>query len=99
MEQWIIGIATGLLSGVVVSGLFYVLAGRDLKREAIELRRTNGVVLGALRDMNAEIEYDEHGAPARLHFRLSSGAEHLKITAGGVGLVHRDANVKIISEA
>lgn len=94
--EWVIGITTGIISGLIVGFLFYILAGRDLSREARELKRINGVLLRALPDDRAEIEWDEHGAPNRLHYTLNVGAGEVKITGGVVGLEHRDNDGNLI---
>ncbi len=95
MEQWLIGIVTGIFSGVVVSAFFYILSGRDLRNEARELKRINGVLLRALRDDRAEVEWDEHGAPQRLHFKMHAESGQMKLTGNIVGMTVRDKDGNI----
>lgn len=95
MEQWLIGIATGVISGLLVSYLFYRLAGRDLQHEARELKRVSGVLLRALRDDRAEIEWDEHGAPQRLHYKIDLEPAEIKLTGGIVNMTVRDKDGNI----
>lgn len=96
-SAWTVGILTGLISGLIVSALFYFLSGRDLIRETKELRRINGVVLRAIRDSNAEVEYED-GAPVRLHFKIQPEPAELKLTGGIVKMTHLDKDGDVIEE-
>jgi len=58
------GVVAGLVSGAVVSGAFYALSGRDLKREAARLGQvTNLVTLGLESAGIAVFKRNERGEP------------------------------------
>jgi hypothetical protein len=72
--EWIVGITTGLISGflsaAVVSLVFYRLAGRDLAREADDLRQLNMLLMNALEEVGiAEVNRDANGKPIGLRYR------------------------------
>jgi hypothetical protein len=77
---WIVGITTsliaGLVSGAVVSWIFYRLAGRDLAREAEQLRQLNIMTIDALEAARiAQVTRDATGKPTGLRYTFQVGAQ------------------------
>ena len=60
--DWISVLIGGAIT-LLVSGVFYVLAARDLKKEASELRRYNRLLVELLDEYGFEVGRDEHGNP------------------------------------
>jgi hypothetical protein len=83
--EWIVGITTGLISGLVsgalVSWVFYRLSGRDLAREAEDLRKLNIMTVKALVEAGiADVNFDAGGKPIGLRYRLHVDAGELKLS-------------------
>jgi hypothetical protein len=73
--EWKIGITTGLISGLVTGTLtcwfFYWLSGKDLKREAEDLRKLNILIIRALKEAGlADANFDANGKPRGLVLKL-----------------------------
>lgn len=68
MEQWLIGIATGLISGAIVSGAYFWLSGRHLRREAKELFRLNHLILLFLDKAGGRMVYDSNNVAVAIEF-------------------------------
>ena len=73
MAEWLTAnfnsILAGLISGSIVSVVFYLLSGRQLRREALMLRALSVLLLRALKYQGvAEIRLDEEGEPIGLNF-------------------------------
>ena len=90
MKELLLNILVSLGTGALSGWIFYLLAGRDLKREAKELARLNSVILRAMRDNKAEIVYDKSGAPY-LSFRLETDPAEFKLSPNSAGLIYRDS--------
>lgn len=48
MNEWVVGIVSGVLSGAIVSAVFYTLAGRDLRKKREEVQQASERSLEAL---------------------------------------------------
>lgn len=84
MESIVSGIVSGIVSSMIVGALFYRLGGKDLKREANELRRLNILIIRALDQAEMiDVSYDETGRPTGLVFR-----QHTSGTVTPTGSVH-----------
>jgi len=94
----VISMISGIVSGAIVSYFFYFLGGKDLKREAREICRINGVVLRALRDINAEVEYKD-GVPHQLRFVVQPLPATLKMAGGPVVVSHGETDGNVTPES
>lgn len=89
--EWIVGIVTGLISGLITGTItcwfFYRLSGRDLRREAENLRRLNVLIIDALVHAGlAEVNLDAHGNPVGLVYKFRGG---IKFGGSAIIEVHR----------
>lgn len=72
--EWIVGIVSGVITGTATCAFFYWLSGKDLKREANDLRRLNVLIIRALVNAGlAEVNFDGQGNPLGLVFRFEVG--------------------------
>jgi hypothetical protein len=63
----IVGIVTGMVSSAIVATIFYNLSGRDLAKEASELRKLNLLLIRALHNAGViEVIFDEQCRPKGL---------------------------------
>ena len=82
--QWVIGIVSGLITGTVTCAVFYWLGGRDLKREADDLRNLNILTIRALVEAGlAVVEFDEKGKPTGLRYKFT-GSGGLTVTGSAL---------------
>ena len=89
--EWVIGIVSGLITGTMTCAVFYWLGGKDLKREAEDLRRLNILTIRALHHAGlAEINFDAAGKPVGLVFSFRSSGG---IRASGTSIVTVERNV------
>jgi hypothetical protein len=73
------GLISGLITGTVTCWVFYWLGGRDLKREASDLRKLNILVINALVQARlADVSVDAQGHPVGLRLKLDAGAETVR---------------------
>lgn len=96
MDQWIVGVVSGLISGSLTCWFFYWLSGRDLKREANHLKRESGdlkelniLIIRAMQNAGiADVVFDENGIPRGLRYIFvgDAGAGDT-ITLGGSAVV------------
>ena len=62
-----VGILTGMVSSAIVATVFYYLSGRDLAKEASELRKLNLLLIRALHNAGViEVIFDDQGKPKGL---------------------------------
>jgi hypothetical protein len=67
------GLISGLITGTLTCWVFYWLAGKDLKREASELRKLNSLTIRALVQAGlAEVNMDAQGNPVGLRYTLKA---------------------------
>lgn len=67
------GIVSGLVTGVITCWFFYWLAGKDLRREASDLRQLNILTIRALAHAGlAEFNFDAQGKPIGLIYRFEA---------------------------
>ena len=70
------GLISGLITGTLTCWVFYWLAGKDLKREASDLRKLNILTINALVQAElADVSVDAQGNPVGLRLKLAPGAE------------------------
>ena len=93
--EWIIGIVTGLISGLIAGTLtcwfFYWLSGKDLKREAEDLRQLNILIIRALVQGGlAKVNFDADGKPKGLVLEPRGSARGITITKSAASVVLHD---------
>ena len=67
-------VVAGVISGVIVSGAFYVLALRGQKRDMALLRNLHRITIQALENAKyIEVTRDSQGNPIGIKFRLDAG--------------------------
>lgn len=92
LNELAVGIVAGLVSGLVVSGLFYVLGGRDLQREAVGLRRLSNLITRGLEDAGiAKFNRDDTGEAIGLVVHLSASAK-VRMSASASATVVKPGN-------
>lgn len=70
---WIVGLISGLITGFVTCLVFYVLSGRDLKKEADDLRKLNVLIIRAMENARiVAVNWDADGRPIGLIHRLDA---------------------------
>lgn len=85
--EWVVGIISGFITGTITCAIFYWLGGKDLRREAADLRRLNILTIQALVNAGlAEVHFDAQGNPRGLVYRFQG--------SGGVS-VGGSANVSV----
>ena len=93
--EWGSGIVTGLVSGLITGMLtcwfFYWLSGKDLKREAEELRRrqysdTSSLVQSGL----AKVNFDADGKPSGLVLELRANIGAVSASGSAASVVLHD---------
>lgn len=80
LSDFIVSILSGLISGVIVSSVFYYLAGKGLAAEVSELKRIIGVLSRGIESGDAKFVYDDKGSPIGLLVALKatiSGSSHV----------------------
>lgn len=78
MNEFVLAVIAGVVSGLVVSGLFYLLGGRDLKREALGLRKMSNLITRGLEEAGlVKFNRDEHGEAIGMRFE-----EHVEAAIG-----------------
>ena len=89
--EWIIGIVTGLISGMLTCWFFYWLAGKDLKREAEDLRKLNILIIRALEQAGlAKVSYNTDGKPKGLVLELRANIGAVTASGSAASLVLHD---------
>jgi hypothetical protein len=78
------GIVSGLLTGTLTCWFFYWLSGRDLRREADDLRRLNILIVRSLQAAGIiEVTWDAQGNPLGLVYRVDV-TQHLKLSGSAL---------------
>ncbi len=84
------GLISGLMTGTLTCWVFYWLAGKDLKREASDLRKLNILTIRALEQVGlAEVHMDAQGNPVGLKYNLDP-AETLTLTGSVTNIKNAD---------
>jgi hypothetical protein len=91
MNSVVAGLISGLITGTLTCWVFYWLAGRDLKREANDLRKLNILTIRALVQAGlAEVNVDAQGNPVGLRYTLKAESGTFTLSGSVADLrVHR----------
>lgn len=77
--EWLIGITTGIIAGLIVGGIYYYFSGRSLRKEARELARLNHLILLYLEKSGGKIVYDSDNVAVGIQFSASiSGTSRIQ---------------------
>jgi hypothetical protein len=73
MSAIIVGFLTGIVSSALIAAIFYCLSGRDLAKEASDLRKLNLLLIRALHNAGViEATFDDKGKPRGLVISTSA---------------------------
>jgi hypothetical protein len=83
--DWVNNLTAGLVSGMIVSFIFYCFSGRQLAQEAAKLRKLNILIIQGMEEGGlVAFTRDDSGEPIGLVFHsrfLANGASTMSATA------------------
>lgn len=71
LDAFFLSILAGVVSGILTGGIFYWLAGKDLKEKVLKLANLNRIVIQAVENAGfIEVNRDAQGNPIGIVFRV-----------------------------
>lgn len=98
MDQWLVGIVSGIISGLLVSGGFYWMAGRDLRKRSTEIKKTVGAVARWLEHADSTFNFDEHGVPKGIGHYLKVEAASISTMVGDLTVMKSPITERVSSD-